>query len=100
VTDALRSGIHQISQRPPAGLEGDAQAGRFRHWGLIAFWAGLATLLGQHVGVVLMVAGIGLMAYAKGLFGPPRGTSPISTSDFQMPSSRKSTYSTHYTPQS
>ncbi len=70
VTHALRSGMRTISRPPTSHLDGHYRADRFRHWGLIAFWAGLAALLGNYVGVILVLTGIGLMAYARGFFGP------------------------------
>jgi len=93
VTDALRTGFQHISQRPTANLADEGQASRFRRWGLLAFWAGLAALLGNHVGVILILTGIGLMAYARGFFGPVRTSTSAHTTESQAPPSRETIYS-------
>ncbi|RMG50980.1 MAG: zinc ribbon domain-containing protein [Acidobacteria bacterium] len=68
IGEALGSGLRYLS--PSAG--GESPAGhRLRQcwrWGFIAFWAGLAAQLGEVMGFVLMAIGLGLMAYARGLF--------------------------------
>jgi hypothetical protein len=94
VADALRSGVQSISQQPTAGLDGQGQESRFRRWGILAFWAGLAALMGFHAGVVLILTGIGLMAYARGFFGLVPGTPAVRRpSEFQPPPFRETIYS-------
>jgi hypothetical protein len=93
VTDALRSGFHYVFQPSTAGLESESQTSRFKRLGFIAFWAGLAALMGDFMGVVLILTGIGLMAYARGFFGPVREAPPVRTPEFQAPPSRETSYS-------
>ncbi|MBI3949098.1 MAG: hypothetical protein HY314_01380 [Acidobacteria bacterium] len=97
VTDAVRSGLQFISQKPMASLDGQDRASRFRRWGLIAFWAGLAALLGIHMGIILILVGIGLMAYARGFFGPVKESPSVREGDFQAPPSRETNYSSNPT---
>jgi hypothetical protein len=93
VTDALRTGTQILSQQPTAGLAEQGPASRYKRLGLIAFWAGLAALLGNHIAVILILVGIGLMAYARGFFGPLRQGPPARTTEFQGPPSRETSYS-------
>lgn len=93
VTDAFRTGTQFLSQQPTAGLGEEGPASQFRRWGMIAFWVGLAALLGNHIAVILILAGIGLMAYARGFFGPVRQGPPARTAESPTPSSRETTYS-------
>jgi hypothetical protein len=93
VTDALRTGFEYAFQRSTASLREESQASWFHRWGLIAFWVGLAALIGDFMGFLLIVAGIGLMAYARGFFGPVRETPSARTSEFQAPPFRETTYS-------
>lgn len=92
VTDALRIGTQFLSGRPTADLNEPGLASRYSRLGLIAFWAGLAALLGNHVGVILIATGIGLMAYARGFFGPLRRGPEADTTKLQNPPSRETTY--------
>ena len=91
VTDAIRSGVNYVTRQPTTGLK-ESQADRFRRLGFIAFWAGLAALLADFVGVILALAGIGMMAYARGFFGPVKEVSPNDQAEFQPPPSRETNY--------
>jgi len=93
VTDAFRAGTQFLSQQPTAGLGEQGPASQFRRWGMIAFWVGLAALLGNHIAVILILAGIGLMAYARGFFGPVKPDTSVRTTESQAPWSRETTYS-------
>lgn len=67
VHDALSGGIHQIKEMLHDLHTGDRIAA-LRRMGLWFFWGGLAALLGWANGLILLAAGIGLMAYARGFF--------------------------------
>lgn len=70
LTDAIQTGLQYIRNPLPAMSDRPPQSVRYRHWGLLAFWAGVAALLGVQIGIVLIVAGIWMMAYARGFFSP------------------------------
>jgi hypothetical protein len=93
VTDAFRTGINYISYRETAGLDQKNRDSRYDRWGRVAFWAGLAALLGYQTGVVLILLGIGLMAYARGFFGSVQKPSSARVENFQAPPARDTSYS-------
>lgn len=70
LTDAVQTGLQYIRNPLPSTPDRPPQSMRYRHWGLMLFWAGVAALLGVQAGVILMVAGICMIAYARGFFSP------------------------------
>jgi hypothetical protein len=89
VLDAFRTGNQFISNRSTTGdaLKGSLE--RYRHWGIVAFWAGLATLLGDFLGFVLILTGLGFMAYARGFFNSGKAPSPDHDYEVYQPPSRQ-----------
>jgi hypothetical protein len=87
LTDAVQTGVQHIKSPSLTTSDGNLHISRYRQWGLIAFWAGVAALLGVKMGIILILAGIGMMAYARGFFGSvKKAATTRSINDYVSPS--------------
>lgn len=78
VHDALSDGVNQIKETLHELQTGNRIAA-LRRTGFWFFWGGLAALLGWANGLILIAAGIGLMAYARGFFRMKSASPPAVT---------------------